>query len=121
MSAPSAKPVGLGRLRAAFRNTGQGLAGAWRSEAAFRQECALAALVLPLGLWLGDDGVQRALLVGPMVLVLVVELLNSAVETAVDRVGTERHPLSGLAKDLGSAAVFGAFLLLGLTWLLVLL
>lgn len=118
---PLAKPTGITRLLAAFASTWKGLAGAWREEAAFRQECMLAALVMPLGLWLGEDGVERALLVGPMLLVLVVELLNSAVETAIDRIGPERHPLSGLAKDLGSAAVFGAFALLGVTWLLVLL
>lgn len=121
MSARPGRPVGLARLLAAFGNTWKGLAGAWREEAAFRQECALAALIVPLGLWLGENGVEQALLVGPMILVLVVELLNSAVETTIDRIGPERHPLSGLAKDLGSAAVFGAFVLLGLTWLLVLL
>ena len=121
MSARSAKPTGFARLIAAFGYSWRGFAGAWREEAAFRQECALAAVVVPLGLWLGDDGVERALLTGPMILVLVVELLNSSVETAIDRIGPERHPLSGLAKDLGSAAVFCAFVLLGLNWLLVLL
>lgn len=120
MNARTGKSAGLTRLLAAFSNTWRGLAGAWREEAAFRQECALAALVIPLGLWLGQDGVERALLAGSMILVLVVELLNSAVETAIDRIGPERHRLSGLAKDLGSAAVFAAFVLLGLTWLLVL-
>lgn len=114
------KPQGLQRLLNAFRNTGLGLRGAWREEAAIRQECALAAVVVPLGLWLGHNGVERALLVGPMLLVLVVELLNSAIEAAIDRIGEERHELSGLAKDLGSAAVFGSFVLLGLNWLLVL-
>ena len=115
-----AKPQGLARLMNAFGNTWRGFEGAWREEAAFRQECWLAAVVVPLGLWLGEDGVERALLVGPMVLVLVIELLNSAVEAAIDRIGEERHALSGLAKDLGSAAVFGGFVLLGLNWLLVL-
>ena len=80
----------------------------------------VAVVVIPLGLYMGKTGVERALLVGPMVLVLVVELLNSAIETTVDRVGLERHELSGLAKDLGSAAVLTSFLLLGLNWLLVL-
>ncbi len=120
MTLRSGKSAGLTRLLAAFGNTWRGVAGAWREEAAFRQECALAALVVPLGLWLGEDGVERALLAGTMVVVLVVELLNSAIETTIDRIGPERHALSGLAKDLGSAAVFGAFTLLGLTWLLVL-
>ena len=93
---------------------------AWREEEAFRQECLLALLVVPLGLWLGGNGVERALLVGPMFIVLAIELVNSAVEATVDRIGVERHPLSAIAKELGSAAVFVAFVLLGLNWLLVL-
>jgi diacylglycerol kinase (ATP) len=72
------------------------------------------------GIWLGRTGVERALLIGPMVLILVVELLNSAIETTVDRIGLEHHELSGLAKDMGSAAVLLSFGLLGVTWLLVL-
>ena len=80
----------------------------------------MAVPVVLLGLWLGRNGVERALLMGPMVLILVVELLNSAIEATVDRIGLEHHELSGLAKDLGSAAVLCAFLLLGVTWLLVL-
>lgn len=115
------KLTGLVRLTRAFTSTGRGFAAAWREEAAFRQECLLAAVVLPLGLWLGDTGLERIALVGPMLLVLIVELLNSAVEATVDRIGMERHPLSGIAKELGSAAVFVAFVLLGLCWTLVLL
>lgn len=117
---PDKKTTGPVRLSRAFGSTFRGFAAAWREEEAFRQECLLALLVVPLGLWLGDDGVERALLVGPMFGILVVELLNSAVEATVDRIGTERHPLSGIAKELGSAAVFVAFLLLVLNWLLVL-
>jgi len=117
---PGVKPTGLNRLLKAFRNTGKGLAGCWREEAAFRQECLMALLVLPLGVWLGHNGVERVLLIAPMLLVLVVELLNSAIEAAIDRIGPERHELSGLAKDLGSAAVFIAFLILGLAWVLIL-
>lgn len=115
------KPTGLVRVVRAFGNSLKGLAGAWREEAAFRQEVALAALVIPLGLWLGRTGVERALLVAPMLLILIVELLNSAVEAAIDRIGLEHHRLSGLAKDIGSAAVMVAFLLLGVVWALVLL
>ncbi|MEZ5486102.1 MAG: diacylglycerol kinase [Steroidobacteraceae bacterium] len=114
------KPTGFARLRRACGNSWQGLAGAWREEAAFRQELALAALVIPLGLWLGRSGVERALLIAPMVLLLIVELLNSAVEAVVDRIGLERHPLSGLAKDLGSAAVLLSLILLAAVWGLVL-
>ncbi len=118
---PGEKPTGASRLGKAFGNTWKGLAGCWREEEAFRQECLLALALLPTGLWLGHSGVERALLIAPMLLVLIVELLNSAVEAAIDRIGTERNPLSGLAKDLGSAAVFISFLLLAVTWGLVLL
>ena len=114
------KPQGLTRLVRSFGNSWKGLRGAFEEEAAFRQELALALVVVPAGLWLGRNGVERALLLAPMLLILIVELLNSAVEATVDRVGLERHPLSGLAKDIGSAAVFLSFALLALTWLLVL-
>ena len=114
------KRTGHARLARAFGSTWRGFAAAWREEEAFRQECVLALIVVPLGLWLGETGVERALLVGPMFVVLAVELVNSAVEATVDRIGVDRHPLSGIAKELGSAAVFVAFLLLAVNWLLVL-
>jgi diacylglycerol kinase (ATP) len=98
-----------------------GLSGAFREEAAFRQELALALIVIPAGLWAGHSGVERALLIAPMLLILIVELLNSAIEATVDRIGLERHVLAGLAKDIGSAAVFMSFVLLVAMWLLVLL
>ncbi|HNR22092.1 MAG TPA: diacylglycerol kinase [Steroidobacteraceae bacterium] len=115
------KPQGFTRLFRAFGASGKGLAGAWREEAAFRQELAFAACALPLGLWLGRSGVERALLVAPVLLILVVELVNSAIEATVDRIGPERHLLAGLAKDLGSAAVLTSFVLCGTVWALVLL
>jgi diacylglycerol kinase (ATP) len=108
------------RVLRAFGASYRGYCGAFRNEAAFRQELAVAVLVIPLGLYLGESGIARALLVGPMILVLIVELLNSAIEATVDRIGLEYHELSGLAKDIGSAAVLSSFVLLGLTWLLVL-
>jgi diacylglycerol kinase (ATP) len=124
MSSPEktarAKPRGLTRILRAAQASWKGLLGAYREEAAFRQELGLCVLVIPLGLWLGRTGVERALLVAPMLLVLIVELLNSAVEATVDRIGLERHVLAGLAKDIGSAAVFMSFVLLGVVWLLVL-
>jgi diacylglycerol kinase (ATP) len=115
------KPRGVTRVIRALGASLRGLAGAFRDEAAFRQELALATLVIPLGLWLGRNGVERALLIGPMLLILIVELLNSAIEATVDRIGLERHALAGLAKDIGSAAVFMSFILLGTIWLLVLI
>jgi diacylglycerol kinase (ATP) len=114
------KPTGITRLLRAFRYSFQGFRHAWREEAAFRQEVLLALLVLPGGLYLGHSGVERALLVGPMLLILIVEILNSALEAVVDRSGTERHPLSGMAKDMGSAAVMLSFALLGTVWFLIL-
>jgi diacylglycerol kinase (ATP) len=117
---PDKGTTGPVRLSRAFASTWRGFRAAWREEEAFRQECLLAVLLVPLGLWLGENGVERALLVGPMFFVLAIELVNSAVEATVDRIGVERHPLSAIAKELGSAAVFVAFLLLGLDWLLVL-
>ena len=113
-------PRGLVRLWRACGASARGLAGAFRDEAAFRQELCFAALVIPMGLWLGHSGVERALLVGPVLLILIVELINSAIEATVDRIGYEHHALAGLAKDMGSAAVFMSFVLLGGVWLLVL-
>ena len=114
------KPRGLVRVMRALGASVHGLVGAFREEAAFRQELALAVLVIPLGLWLGHNGVERALLIAPMLLILIVELLNSAIEATVDRIGFEQHKLAGLAKDIGSAAVFMSFVLLAAVWLLVL-
>ena len=114
------KPTGFTRMFRAFGASMQGLAGAFREEAAFRQELVLAVVVIPLGVWLGRNGIERALLIAPMFLVLIVELLNSAIEATVDRIGYERHKLSGLAKDIGSAAVLLSLLLLVVVWTLVL-
>ncbi len=114
------KPTGITRLFRALCVSSQGLAGAFREEAAFRQELALAVVVIPLGLWLGRNSVERVLLIAPMFIVLIVELINSAIETTVDRIGLERHRLSGLAKDIGSAAVFTSLVLLAVVWILVL-
>jgi diacylglycerol kinase (ATP) len=114
------KPTGLTRVVRAFGYSLQGFRYAWREEAAFRQELGLAVAVIPAGLYLGRSGVERALLVWPMLQILVVELLNSALEAVVDRSGLERHPLAGMAKDMGSAAVLLSFGLLGTVWLLIL-
>jgi diacylglycerol kinase (ATP) len=114
------RPNGLTRLWLATVNSARGLANCYRSEAAFRQEVWLGALLVPLAIWIGDNGVERALLIGSYLLVLIVELLNSGVEAVVDRIGLERHKLSGFAKDLGSAAVMLALLLLAATWAFVL-
>lgn len=111
--------MGWARIWRATRYSAQGLRAAFTGEEAFRQELLIVALMTPVGLWLGRSAVERALLVGTLLLTLIVELLNSAVEAAVDRIGLDRHPLSGRAKDLGSAAVFVALLLTGMVWLLI--
>lgn len=113
-----AKPDNTGIMRAvrAARFSAQGFAHAWRHESAFRQELTLAVLLTPLALWLGQTAIERVLLIACLLLVLIVELLNSAVEAAIDRVGDEHHELSGRAKDLGSAAVFLSLGLLLLVW-----
>lgn len=110
------KPTGVRRLALASVNSLKGLCSAFRSEAAFRQELLLAVVLVPLGLWLGESRTEKALLVGSVLLVLIVELLNTAVETAVDRIGLEHHALSGRAKDIGSAAVLVALVLLVTVW-----
>lgn len=116
-----AKPgnTGVRRILNATFFSLAGLRTAWRGEAAFRQECCLAAVLLPAAFWLGVTAAERALLIGTCLLVLIVELLNSAVESVVDRVGSEYHELSGRAKDLGSAAVLMSLVLVAVTWGLI--
>jgi diacylglycerol kinase (ATP) len=97
-----------------------GLRATWANEAAFRQEVLLAAVMIPLGLWLGDTGLERAMLVAPLLLVLMIELLDSAIEAVVDRVGREIAPLSKIAKDTGSAAVLVSLVNVVVVWTLVL-
>jgi diacylglycerol kinase (ATP) len=111
---------GIPRLLRAARVTFAGLRAAAVHEEAFRIELFGFVVLAPLGLWLGDSGVERALLVGSLLFVLAVELLNSSIEATVDRVGFERHELSGRAKDLGSAAVFVALTNAAVVWMLVL-
>ena len=117
---PKRTRSGVGRLVDASRASFDGLAAAFRHEEAFRIELAFAMVLVPLGLWLGKNGVDRALLAGSVAYVLVVELLNSAIEAVVDRVSLEQHALSKRAKDFGSAAVMLSILFAGAVWLLVL-
>ena len=112
------KPDNTGILRAlrAARFSAQGFVHAWRHESAFRQEVTLGMILTPLALWLGRTAYERLLLIACLLLVLIVELLNSAVETAIDRVSEEHHELSGRAKDLGSAAVSVSLALVLVVW-----
>ena len=116
MSNPHKGRTGLDRVRRATRYSLAGLATAYRVESAFRQETWLAAVLLPAAFWLGRDWVEVALLAGTVLLVLIVELLNSGIECAVDRISFEMHELSGRAKDYGSAAVMLSLLLAGGVW-----
>ncbi|MCA0899731.1 diacylglycerol kinase [Microbulbifer agarilyticus] len=113
--------TGISRLIAATEYSRQGLLATWRNEAAFRQEVSLSIILIPAALWLGESGVERALLIGVTLLVMIVELMNSAVEAVVDRIGPEKHPLSKIAKDTGSAAVSISLLLWVSTWACILL
>ena len=105
-----------GRVLRAFSYSLAGLRSAYKKESAFRQELILTIVLVPLGTWLGRNGVERTLLIGSVLLVLIVELLNSAVEATVDRGGKDWDKLAGRAKDMGSAAVLIALLLLFSTW-----
>ena len=112
-------PTGRTRLPRIIRAVGHsvaGLAAALRSESAFRQECLGAAIMLPLAFWVGQSWVETSLLVATVMLVLIVELLNSGIEAAIDRVSLELHDLSKFAKDLASAAVFLSILLCAGVW-----
>lgn len=112
--------TGLNRILKATVYSWQGFKAAYQHEEAFRQELLLAVVLIPLAILLGDGSVEKALLIGSVLILLMVEILNSAIEAVVDRFGTELHELSGRAKDMASAAVFLAIVLLFTVWLLVL-
>lgn len=113
--------TGITRLINALRYSLDGLRAAYRHEDAFRQEIWLAAVMIPLALYLPASAIGKALMIGSILLVLIVELLNSAIEATVDRVSLERHRLAKRAKDIGSAAVLIALINVVVTWSLVLL
>lgn len=112
--------TGLARVVSACSNSCAGLVSAWRNEAAFRQEIVMAVLLVPIAFILTPVAVERALLIAPILLVMVVELLNSSIEAAIDRISLDRHPLSKHAKDVGSAAVLVALVLLATVWMVIL-
>jgi diacylglycerol kinase (ATP) len=112
--------TGMVRILHAFFNSIAGLADAWRHESAFRQEILLAIVLIPAACWIPVSAVERALLIGTVLLVMIVELLNTSVEAAIDRISFDRHSLSKRAKDIGSAAVFLTLVLLAVVWGLIL-
>ena len=103
----------------AFVYSFAGLKAAWKNELAFRGEAIVIAVMIPVGIWLGRTPVERALLIGSCLAILVTELLNSSVEAIVDRIGPERHELSKRAKDLGSAAEFISMISAAVIWALI--
>ncbi len=115
------KTRGLLRLYHALGNSYRGFLAAFKSEAAIRQEIALLLMTSPIACWLGKSGSDRALLIASVLLIIIVELLNSALEGTLDRISTDHHPLIGYAKDVGSAAVLLALVMAAIVWLLVLL
>jgi diacylglycerol kinase (ATP) len=113
--------TGLKRIFSAYVFSMQGLKTCYQSEAAFRQEVWLSVILIPLAFYLRDEAIERVLLITPVFLVLIVEILNSAIESVVDRIGEEYHLLSGAAKDMGSAAVWLSLMLVITTWLIILI
>lgn len=120
-SPPPSPKTGVSRLIAAVKYSTAGLRAAFRNEEAFRIEVTAFILLAPLGLWLGEDKVEKVLLVGSLSLVLLMELVNTAIEAVVDRVGRDYHDLSRVAKDTGSAAVLISLILVLFTWGMLLL
>lgn len=112
----SENPQGIKRVIKATRYSYQGICAAFKNEAAFREEVILACVLVPLAVWLDVSQLERMLMISSVLLVMVVELLNSAVEAVVDRIGPEHHELAGRAKDMGSAAVFIAMVISGYIW-----
>jgi len=114
-----AKESVLRHIGKAFIWSATGVKTAWKNELAFRVEAIIVIILIPLGIWLGNSAAEQALLIASCLLILIIELLNSAVEAVVDRIGTELHELSGRAKDMGSAAAFFAMLTAGIVWALI--
>ncbi|CAC9529411.1 Diacylglycerol kinase (EC 2.7.1.107) [uncultured Gammaproteobacteria bacterium] len=113
--------TGLKRISNAFGFSMQGLKICYQSEVAFRQELWFGIVLISLAFWLKESAIERVLLIAPVFLVLIVEVLNSAIESVVDRIGDEYHALSGAAKDMGSAAVWLSLVLVLITWIIILI
>ncbi|MBJ9999628.1 diacylglycerol kinase [Erwinia sp. S43] len=113
--------TGLTRIVKAAGYSWKGIRAAWQHEAAFRQEAIAAIIAILIACWLDVDAVTRVLLIGSVVMVIIVEILNSAIEAVVDRIGSEIHPLAGRAKDMGSAAVLLSIILAIFVWAMLLI
>lgn len=112
---------GIRRIISASKYSAKGLKFAWKNEAAFRQEVCLLIILTPLAFWLGETAMQQAVMIGCCFIVLITELLNTAVEAVVDRIGPEHHKLAGSAKDTGSAAVLISIIMTVVVWALIII
>lgn len=121
MTSPDKGHKGLRRLWRAFFHSMNGFKACFRTEEAFRQELVLALVLIPLGIYLGQSGIERLLLCASIMFVLLVELLNTAIERAIDRISFEKHELSKEAKDMGSAAVLLSLAICAFTWAVILI
>ena len=120
MKSPYKGQTGLRRLINAFGYSIAGTLAAFKHEDAFRQEVILSAILIPLALYLGQTGIEQALMIASIILVIIVELLNSSIEATVDRISVKRHKLAKRAKDIGSAAVFFSLINATVIWFLIL-
>ena len=120
MKSPYKGKTGIRRLANAFTYSVAGTYAAFKHEDAFRQEVILSAVLIPLAIYLGQTGIEQALMIASVLLVIIVELLNSSVEATVDRISVKRHKLSKRAKDIGSAAVFFSLINAAVIWFLIL-
>lgn len=112
--------IGIKRIIKAAGYSFAGLRAAFKNEAAFRQELALVIILIPVGYWLGENSTEKVILIAALLLVLIIELINSAIESTIDRISTEHHELSGRAKDIASAAVFLSLINVAIVWGLLL-
>ena len=120
MKSPYKNKTGLTRILSAFKNSTDGLKDTFKNEEAFRQEIILTIILTPLAIYIGENHIERIFLITSLILLLLVELINTAIEVAVDRVSYEKNELSKLAKDIGSAAVLIAFLNCFIVWFFIL-
>ena len=120
MKSPYKNKTGLTRILSAFKNSTDGLKNTFKNEEAFRQELILTIILTPLAIYIGENHIERIFLITSLILLLLVELINTAIEVAVDRVSHEKNDLSKLAKDIGSAAVLIAFLNCFIVWFFIL-
>jgi len=119
LESPFKGKTGIRRLINAFGYSMEGLHAAYKNEDAFRQEVRMAAIMIPLAVYLGDGGIERAMMIGSVLLVIIVELLNSSIEATVDRISLENHMLAKRAKDIGSAAVLASLVNMVVVWALL--